>query len=152
MADNKQLQETLTRLLYAGVGYAAESSKKVQKNVDELIKKGKINEREGKKIVDQVAVVAEAKRKELETKINKAVEKYRKEGLSQINVLTKKIKSLEAEVEKKIKGASTTTKPATKKAVVKKAAPKKAAKKAPAKKAPAKKAAAKTTNTTEATA
>lgn len=136
MTDNKKLQETLTRLLYAGVGYAAESSKKVQKNVDELIKKGKINEREGKKIVDQVVVVADAKRKELETKINKAVEKYRKDGLSQINVLTKKIKSLEAEVEKKIKGTTATAKPVAKKAAVKKAAaPKKAVKKAPAKKA-----------------
>ena len=109
-----------------------------------MIKKGKINEREGKKILDQVVVVADAKRKELESKVTKAVEKYRKDGLSQINVLTKKIKSLEAEVEKKIKGATATVKPAAKKAVVKKAAPKKAAKKAPVKKA-----APKATTTTE---
>ena len=66
MAD-KKFQETLKSLLYAGVGFAAESSKKIQKNVDELIKKGKINEREGKKIVDTAVHNAEAKRKELET-------------------------------------------------------------------------------------
>src|SRR6218665_141773 len=111
----KKLQEALTRLLYTGVGYAAESSKKVQKNVDELIKKGKINEREGKKIVEQVVVNADAKRKEIEAKVTKAVEKYRKEGLSQVNVLTKKVKALEAEVQKRIKGATAAVKPAAKK-------------------------------------
>lgn len=146
MAEQK-LQEALTRLLYAGVGFAAESSKKVQKNVDELIKKGKINEREGKKIVEQVVVNADAKRKEIEAKVTKAVEKYRKEGVTQVNALTKKIQSLEAEVQKRIKGAATTVKPAAKKAVVKKPVAKKtvkkAVRKAPAKKAVAKKAAVK---------
>jgi polyhydroxyalkanoate synthesis regulator phasin len=140
MADTKKLQETLKSLIYAGVGYAAKTSERVQKNVDDLVKKGKINEREGKKIVDHVVTNAEAKRKELESKLNKVVDKYGKAGINQIQTLTKKITKLEAELEKRVKGA---TKPAAK-APAKKAAPKKAAKKAaPKKKAPAKKAAAK---------
>lgn len=141
MADNKKLQETLKSLLYAGVGYAAKTSERVTKNVEDLVKKGKINEREGKKIVDHVVTNAEAKRKELEGKLNKVVDKYGKAGINQVQGLTKKIQKLETELQKRIKvGAA---KPAAK-AAAKAAAPKKAAKKAAAKKkAPAKKAVSK---------
>lgn len=140
MADNKKLQETLKSLIYAGVGYAAKTSERVQKNVDDLVKKGKINEREGKKIVDHVVTNAEAKRKELEGKLNKVVDKYGKAGINQIQSLTKKITKLESELEKRVKGgaaAKPVAKPAAAKKTVKKAAPKK---KAPAKKATAPKA------------
>ena len=138
MADNKKLQETLKSLLYAGVGYAAKTSERVTKNVEDLVKKGKINEREGKKIVDHVVTNAEAKRKELEGKLNKVVDKYGKAGINQVQGLTKKIQKLETELQKRIKvgGAKPAAKPAE--------APKKAAKKAaPKKKAPAKKAVSK---------
>ena len=137
MADNTKLQETLRSLLYAGVGYAAKTSERVQKNVDDLVKKGKINEREGKKIVDHVVTNAEAKRKELETKLNKVVDKYGKAGINQIQSLTKKIQKLETELEKRVKPLAknfTAVATAPKKATAKKAAPRK---KAPAKKATA---------------
>jgi len=133
MADNKKLQATLKSLLYAGVGFAAETSTKVQKNVDDLIKKGKINEREGKKIVDHVVHNAEAKRKELETKLNKVVEQYGKTGISQIQSLTKKIQKLEGDLSKRISGVTKTATKAT--APVKKAVKrvaKKTAKRKPA--------------------
>ncbi|MBS1624881.1 MAG: hypothetical protein JSS76_05435 [Bacteroidetes bacterium] len=144
MADNKKLQETLKSLLYAGVGYAAKTSERVQKNVDDLVKKGKINEREGKKIVDHVVTNAEAKRKELETKLNKVVDKYGKAGMNQVQSLTKKIQKLEGELQKRVHvgGAKPAAKAAAPKKAAKKAAPKKAAKKAASKKA-AKKAAPK---------
>ena len=141
MADNKKLQETLKSLLYAGVGYAAKTSERVTKNVEDLVKKGKINEREGKKIVDHVVTNAEEKRKELEAKLNKVVDKYGKAGINQVQGLTKKIQKLETELQKRVKIGG--TKPAAKPAA-KAAAPKKAAKKATAKKkAPAKKAVSK---------
>lgn len=146
MADNKKLQETLKSLLYAGVGYAAKTSERVQKNVDDLVKKGKINEREGKKIVDHVVTNAEAKRKELETKLNKVVDKYGKAGMNQVQTLTKKIQKLEGELQKRVTiggakpAAKSASKPAAPKKAAKKAAPKK---KAAAKKATAKKAAPK---------
>jgi len=151
MADNKKLQETLKSLIYAGVGYAAKTSERVQKNVDDLVKKGKINEREGKKIVDHVVTNAESKRKELEAKLNKVVDKYGKAGITQIQSLTKKISKLETELEKRVKGgvAKVTAKPAAAaKKTVKKAAKKAAApkKKAPAAKKVAAKAAAPATN------
>jgi polyhydroxyalkanoate synthesis regulator phasin len=138
MADNKKLQETLKSLLYAGVGYAAKTSERVTKNVEDLVKKGKINEREGKKIVDHVVTNAEAKRKELEGKLNKVVDKYGKAGINQVQGLTKKIQKLETELQKRVKlgGAKPAAKPAAApKKAAKKAAPKKATKKAPAKKA-----------------
>jgi polyhydroxyalkanoate synthesis regulator phasin len=140
MADNKKLQETLKSLIYAGVGYAAKTSERVQKNVDDLVKKGKINEREGKKIVDHVVTNAEAKKKELEVKLNKVVDKYGKAGITQIQSLTKKITKLETELEKRVK-AGTSAKPAAKPAAKKTA--KKAAKPAAKKKVAAKKPAAK---------
>jgi polyhydroxyalkanoate synthesis regulator phasin len=138
MADNKKLQETLKSLIYAGVGYAAKTSERVQKNVDDLVKKGKINEREGKKIVDHVVTNAESKRKELEGKLNKVVDKYGKAGITQIQSLTKKITKLETELEKRVKGVSKSPAKSAAKAVstVKKAAKKAAA---PKKKAAAKK-------------
>ena len=135
MADNTKMQETLRSLLYAGVGYAAKTSERVQRNVDDLVKKGKINEREGKKIVDHVVTNAEAKRKELETKLNKVVDKYGKAGINQIQTLTKKIQKLETELEKRVKPIAknfTTSATAPKKVAAKKVAPRK---KAPAKKA-----------------
>jgi polyhydroxyalkanoate synthesis regulator phasin len=140
MADNTKLQETLKSLIYAGVGYAAKTSERVQKNVDDLVKKGKINEREGKKIVDHVVTNAEAKRKELEVKLNKVVDKYGKAGINQIQSLTKKITKLESELEKRVKGGA--AKPAAKPAAAKKTVKKAAKKAAPKKKAPAKKATA----------
>ena len=140
MADNTKLQETLKSLIYAGVVYAAKTSERVQKNVEDLVKKGKINEREGKKIVDHVVTNAEAKRKELEVKLNKVVDKYGKAGINQIQSLTKKITKLESELEKRVKGA-TSSKPAAKPAAAKKTVKKAAKKAAPKKKAPAKKAA-----------
>jgi len=143
MADNTKLQETLKSLIYAGVGYAAKTSERVQKNVDDLVKKGKINEREGKKIVDHVVTNAETKRKELEVKLNKVVDKYGKAGITQIQSLTKKISKLETELQKRVKGA-TSSKPAAKPAAAKKTVKKAAKKAAPKKKAPAKKAAAAT--------
>jgi polyhydroxyalkanoate synthesis regulator phasin len=142
MADNKKLQETLKSLIYAGVGYAAKTSERVQKNVDDLVKKGKINEREGKKIVDHVVTNAEAKRKELEGKLNKVVDKYGKAGINQIQSLTKKITKLETELEKRVKGTASKS-VASAKSVVKKTVKKAAKKAAPKKKAAAKKAPAK---------
>lgn len=129
MADQNKFQETLKSLLYAGVGYAATTTERVQKSVDDLVKKGKINEREGKKIVDHVVHNAEEKRQELETRLNKAVEKYSKNGLNQIQTLTSKIQKLEGELAKRIQQG--TAKPAAKAS----APAKKAARKAPAKKA-----------------
>jgi polyhydroxyalkanoate synthesis regulator phasin len=141
MADNKKLQETLKSLIYAGVGYAAKTSDRVQKNVDDLVKKGKINEREGKKIVDHVVTNAESKRKELEAKLNKVVDKYGKAGINQIQTLTKKITKLETELEKRVKGSNIGKAVAKPVAAAKKTVKKAAKKAAPKKKAPAKKAA-----------
>ena len=128
MADNQKLQETLKSLIYAGVGFASKSSERVQKSVEDLVKKGKINEREGKKIVDHVVTNADEKRKELEVKLNKVVDKYGKAGINQIQSLTKKIEKLESQLAKH-------TKPATKASAVAAKSPAKvsAKKKAPAK-------------------
>jgi polyhydroxyalkanoate synthesis regulator phasin len=132
MADNQKLQDTLKSLIYAGVGFASKSSERVQKSVDDLVKKGKINEREGRKIVDHVVTNADEKRKELEGKLNKIVDKYGKAGINQIQSLTKKIEKLESQLAKHAK-------PATKASGV---TPKSSAKGAAKKKAPAKKKAA----------
>jgi polyhydroxyalkanoate synthesis regulator phasin len=138
MADNKKLQDTLKNILYAGIGFASNAGEATEKYVQDLVKKGKISDKEGKKIVDNFFHVAETKREELEGRLEKAVQQYGKAGLGELDKLSKRIKQLETELGKRlnVKAAS-----AAKPAAAKKAAPKKAAKKKAAKKPAAKKAA-----------
>lgn len=136
MADNKKLQDTLKNILYAGIGFASNAGETTEKYVQELVKKGKISDKEGKKIVDNFFHVAETKREELESRLDKAVQQYGKAGLSELDKLSKRIKQLETELGKRlnVKAApakAAAAKPAAKKVVKKKAAAKKpAAKKA----------------------
>ena len=46
------MEESLKKLVYAGVGFAAQASEKFEKSIEELVKKGNIEEKEGKKIVN----------------------------------------------------------------------------------------------------
>ena len=134
----ENIQETLKKYFYSGVGLAAHSAEIVQKSVSELVKKGKVSEADGKKIVAEAIKKVEARRPEIEAKYNEAVHKFVKLSAGQVSMLQKKIEKLEGQL--KTKGGS--SKPAAKapaKPAAKPAA--KAAAKAPAKKVVTKKAA-----------
>ena len=51
------MEDTFKRLLYAGVGLAAEATDKIQAEIDKLVEKGKMSDVEGKKIVDDFLAI-----------------------------------------------------------------------------------------------
>jgi polyhydroxyalkanoate synthesis regulator phasin len=120
MATNN-IQENLKKYFYSGVGLAAHTAEVVQKSVNELVKKGKVSEADGKKIVGEAIKKVEARRPEIEAKYNEAVHKFVKITTSEVGKLQKRIEKLEHQLTVK-NGAA---KPAAK------AAPKAAAKKKP---------------------
>lgn len=145
MATNN-IQETLKKYFYSGVGLAAHTAEVVQKSVNELVKKGKVSEADGKRIVSEAIKKVEAQRPQLEAKYNEAVHKFVKLTNTEIDRLQKKISKLENQLTIKKSGAATaSSKPAAKPAAKKKAK-KKVAKKV------AKPTAAETTQTNETTA
>ena len=56
------MEETLKKIVYAGVGLAAQATEKFESTVDELIAKGKLSDKEGKKIVDDFFSKTEKKK------------------------------------------------------------------------------------------
>jgi len=147
MAENKT-QDALRRLFYAGVGLATEASERLQDVVEELIEKGRLSEKDGQKIVNDLLKKTEGRRGTIEQKYNETVKKFVRLSASEVEKLSKRIEKLENQLV--IKGAKPAAKPAAKKAPAKPAA--KAPAKPVAKKAVAKKPAAKpaTPATTEA--
>ena len=127
MATNN-IQENLKKYFYSGVGLAAHTAEVVQKSVNELVKKGKVSEADGKKIVGEAIKKVEARRPEIEAKYNEAVHKFVKLTTSEVGKLQKRIEKLEHQLTVK----NGTSKPAAKAAP--KAAAKKVAKKKPSNK------------------
>ena len=103
MATNN-LQENLKKYFYSGVGLAAHTAEVVQKGVNELVKKGKVSEADGKKLVGDAIKKVEARRPEIEAKYNEAVHKFVKLGASEVSKLQKRIEKLESQL--KVKGAT----------------------------------------------
>ena len=117
---NNNVQETLKKYFYSGVGLAAHTAEVVQKSVNELVKKGKVSETDGKKIVADAIKKVEARRPEIEAKYNEAVHK-RVEQLEK--QLTVKKAGVAKPAAKPVAKPVAKKKVAAKKKVVKKAAP-----------------------------
>lgn len=127
MATNN-IQDTLKKYFYSGVGLAANTAEVVQKSVNELVKKGKVSENDGRKLVSEAIKKAEAQRPQIEAKYNEAVHKFVKLTNTEIDRLQKRISKLEGQLTTNKKSTSS-AKPAAK-PVAKKKAKKKVAKKA----------------------
>jgi len=145
MAENKT-QDSLRRLFYAGVGLATEASERLQDVVEDLIEKGRLSEKDGQKIVNDLLKKTEGRRGTIEQKYNETVKKFVRLGASEVEKLSKRIEKLETQLV--IKGAKPASKVSAKPAAK---VPAKPAAKAPAKpvakKAVAKKPTAKPTAT-----
>jgi len=140
MATNN-IQENLKKYFYSGVGLAAHTAEVVQKSVNELVKKGKVSEADGKKIVGDAIKKVEARRPEIEARYNEAVHKFVKLTTTEVSRLQKRIEGLEKQLTRKsgpAPKAASTGKPA----VAHKSAAKPAAKRKPAAKKAASKPAA----------
>lgn len=128
MATNN-LQENLKKYFYSGVGLAATTAEVVQKSVNELVRKGKVSETDGKKIISEAVKKVESQRPALEAKYNEAVHKFVKLSSSEVGKLQKRIEQLEKQLTIKKQGTAA-PKPAAKPVAKKKAKKKVVAKKA----------------------
>ncbi len=119
---NNNIQETLKKYFYSGVGLAASTAEVVNKSVNELVRKGKVSEEDGKKLVAEAIKKAEAQRPVIEAKYNEAVHKFVKLSAAEVGKLQKKVEQLEKQLTLKKAGAApkAAAKPAAKKAVAKK--------------------------------
>src|SRR5579863_5000282 len=125
MATNN-IQENLKKYFYSGVGLAAHTADVVQKSVNELVKKGKVSEADGKKIVGEAIKKVEARKPELEAKYNEAVHKFVKVTSSEVSKLQKRIEKLEHQLT--VKRTASTAPKAAARPVSKNIAKKKSAK------------------------
>ena len=116
------MEESLKKLVYAGVGFAAQASEKFEKSINDLVKKGKIEEKEGKKIVDDFFKKSEKTKDSFEAKFKSTAEeiiaRFKFAPQSEVEALNKRIAKLEKMVAKP-SAKKTTRKPAAKKPATK---------------------------------
>jgi polyhydroxyalkanoate synthesis regulator phasin len=65
--------DLIKKTMLAGVGLAAMTREKIEETIDELVKKGKLSEKEGKEIVEELIEKSKTAKKDLEEKIEKIV-------------------------------------------------------------------------------
>ncbi len=92
-------KETLKTAALLGLGIAAISREKLHELADELSKTEKINEKEGRALVDSIIKKAKTSRNELEAKIRKEIQatirSSRLVSMKEIDALEKKVELLE---------------------------------------------------------
>lgn len=119
------MEEALKKLVYAGVGLAAQATEKFEVAVNDLVKKGKLSDKEGKKIVDDFFKKTEKKKEEFESKFKSTTEevvaKFNFAKQTDLDELSKRVAKLEKAAKPAKKAPA--KKPVAKKAPAKKAAP-----------------------------
>ncbi|MDA7502123.1 hypothetical protein N8482_02510 [Chitinophagales bacterium] len=98
------MEDLVKKVLYTGVGMAASMTDKVQQTVNDLVDGEKINEDEGRKIVNEFTKTAEGKKGEFEALvkdlIERAVAKMDLVKRTDLDTLVKKVAKLEKELKK----------------------------------------------------
>ncbi len=99
-------KETLKTAALLGLGIAAISREKLKVLADELSRTEKINEKEGRALVDSIIKKANASRSELEAKIRKELQanirSSRLVSMKEIDALEKKVEVLERKLAGKV--------------------------------------------------
>ena len=75
----------LKDLIYIGLGGALLAKEKVEKELNELVEKGKLNKEEAQKLIDKAKTKGEAEEKEVKSKLKEAI----REVLEEMNLATK---------------------------------------------------------------
>ncbi|GAB4403093.1 MAG: hypothetical protein OHK0039_01800 [Bacteroidia bacterium] len=96
------MDELLKKFLYTGVGLVSLTAEKLQEAVDDLVGKGKLSEKEGKKILDDFFNTTEAKRADFESKMREAAESVMDRlnftPKSEYDALLQRVQELEAKL------------------------------------------------------
>lgn len=99
MAYGLVKKETIRKVALLGLGIAAISREKARALAEELARTQKINEKEGRALVNSIVKKAEASKKELEEKVRRemqsAIRTSRLVSAREVDVLEKKIDMLE---------------------------------------------------------
>ena len=94
--------DLLKKTLLAGVGAAALTREKVERLVDELVKKGEIASKEGPKLVKDLLQESQKAKKELEERVEeatqKALKKLRLATRAEVEELKAKLEELEGKI------------------------------------------------------
>lgn len=97
--------EMLRKTILFGAGLASMTRDKMEKFVDEMVKKGEISEKEGRELVDDLIARSKKARVDFEVKVSKAVEKTMEKlnvpSRSEIEKLRARIEELERSREDK---------------------------------------------------
>ncbi len=113
----KEKDNLFKKVLYAGVGLASVTAEKIEETVDDLIKKGKISDSEGKKIVEDFFKNTEVKAEEFEGKLKEVVKnvvaKFDFLKREDVAGLRRRVEELEAELAKTKEGKTTSKARAT---------------------------------------
>lgn len=104
------MEELFKKVLYAGAGLAAVATEKIQTTVDELVEKGKISDKEGKKIIEEFFEKTDAKKNEFEEKFAKVTQEVTEKlgyvKKEEVDSLMKRIDKLEAKLAAEAKKAA----------------------------------------------
>jgi polyhydroxyalkanoate synthesis regulator phasin len=91
--------EVFKKAFLAGLGALSLSQERTQAIIEELVRAGKLKEKEGEKLFKEVMTKATAVKKDLETKVNAqldtALGRFSQTTLAQLKKLEKRIQDLE---------------------------------------------------------
>jgi len=89
--------DAIHKMFLAGVGLAAMTKDKIDEHVKELVEKGKLTEKEGRELAEDVLKKSKQAKKDLE----KQVEKQVQQTLQTLQIASKEdVEKLEARIEK----------------------------------------------------
>jgi len=135
MPTANNITENLKKYFYSGIGFASHASELFRKSMDEYVKAGRVSEKDGKKLVDDVLKKVDERKSQLEDKYNEAIHKFISKSSTEIAGLQKKVEQLEGQLKAKgtyggsaarsVSAPKSAARPMTKKAAkpAKKAAP-----------------------------
>lgn len=97
------MEDFFKKFLYTGVGLASLTAEKLQESVDDLVGKGKLSEKEGKKILNDFFDSTEAKKDEFESKLkelaDQMMDRFSFASQQDVDALNDRIAELEAKLE-----------------------------------------------------
>ena len=91
MTSTNQTNSALKRYFYSGIGFVAHSGDIMQKSVDEIVKRGKLSESEGKQIMDNAI-------QRLESGYNEAIHKLGAFSTREISKLQTRVMNIEKQL------------------------------------------------------
>lgn len=101
-ANSNIMEDLFKKFLYTGVGLVSHNAELLQKNLNELIEKGKLTEEEGRKVVDDLVDDTNHKKEEFEDRLRGMVDSILKKvdlpSREELSSLKSRIAELEEEL------------------------------------------------------